>query len=210
MVNIKIPTAKTRSRKRVSDTDLTSSEQRTRTNDDIDLDLDLSDDLKGIVSALNQIKERAHKDDLKKNEETISSVATEMRTMIEEVKSKLEKDRQNFAKALSKSSKEDETAKFQALYEKFTKEKATHLQAIKDTISKFEEEKERLFAKYEQLRKRERSLISEQERACAEKIAQLEESLKRKKQDDKTFSLLRKTLGSFLDTGSDEDFPADD
>lgn len=29
-------------------------------------------------------------------------------------------------------------------------------------------------------------------------------------QDDKTFSLLRKTLGSFLDTGSDEDFPADD
>lgn len=29
-------------------------------------------DLKGIVSALNQIKERAHKDDLKKNEETIS------------------------------------------------------------------------------------------------------------------------------------------
>ncbi|XP_011653172.1 DNA ligase 1 isoform X2 [Cucumis sativus] len=210
MGNIKIPTAKTRSRKRVSDTDLSSSDQRKQTNDDIDLDLDLSDDLKGIVSALNQIKERAHKDDLKKNEETISSVATEMRTMIEEVKSKLEKDRQNFAKALSKSSKEDETAKFQALYEKFTKEKATHLQAIKDTISKFEEEKERLFAKYEQLRKRERSLISEQEKACAEKIAQLEESLKRKKQDDKTFSLLRKTLGSFLDTGSDEDFPADD
>lgn len=30
--------------------------------------------------------------------------------------------------------------------------------------------------------KRERSLISEQEKACAEKIAQLEESLKRKKQ----------------------------
>ncbi|XP_038895277.1 DNA ligase 1 isoform X1 [Benincasa hispida] len=216
MGNMKTPTTKARVRKRVSDTDLTSSDQRKRTNDDLDLDLDLSDDLKGIVSALNQIKERAHKDDQKKNEETISSVATEMRTMIEQVKSKLEKDRQNFAKALSKSSKEcenclkDETAKFRALYEKFTKEKATHLQAIKDTISKFEEEKERLFVKYEQLRKRERSLISEQEKACAEKIAQLEESLKRKKQDDKTFSLLRKTLGSFLETGSDEDFPADD
>ena len=29
-------------------------------------------------------------------------------------------------------------------------------------------------------------------------------------QDDRTFSLLRKTLGSFLETGSDEDFQADD
>lgn len=99
MGNMKIPTIKTRTRKRVSDTDLKSSDQRKRTNDDIDLDLDLSEyvlffpflfhflvifwriltmmfivcsDLKGIVSALNQIKERAHKDDQKKNEETIS------------------------------------------------------------------------------------------------------------------------------------------
>lgn len=29
-------------------------------------------DIKGIVSVLNQIKEKAHKDGLKKNEETIS------------------------------------------------------------------------------------------------------------------------------------------
>lgn len=29
-------------------------------------------------------------------------------------------------------------------------------------------------------------------------------------QDDKTFSILRKTLGSFLENASDEDFPPDD
>ncbi|KAI5348751.1 hypothetical protein L3X38_001638 [Prunus dulcis] len=38
------------------------------------LDLDLSNDIKGIMSALHQIQEKAHKDGLKKNEETISSV----------------------------------------------------------------------------------------------------------------------------------------
>lgn len=85
-----------------------------------------------------------------------------------------------------------------------------------DAISKFEEEKERLFMRYEQISKhqtlfscyvletlflvmywkhkflysiyvitsgkRERSIISEQEKACADKINQLEESLKKKKQ----------------------------
>lgn len=56
--------------------------------------------------------------------------------------------------------------------------------------------------------KKERSLISEHEKACTDKIAKLEESLKKKKQDDRTFSVLRKTLGSFLE--SDEDIPADD
>ena len=30
------------------------------------------------------------------------------------------------------------------------------------------------------------------------------------KQDDKTFSILRKTLGSFLESASDDDFPPDD
>ncbi|BFG21459.1 hypothetical protein CerSpe_077330 [Prunus speciosa] len=77
-------------------------------------------------------------------------------------------------------------------------------------ISKYEEEKERLCTRYEQLRKKERSLISEHEKACTDKIAKLEESLKKKKQDDRTFSVLRKTLGSFLESTSDEDIPADD
>ncbi|KAK7847227.1 hypothetical protein CFP56_006954 [Quercus suber] len=210
-----------------SDSEFAVSDKRNRVEDDFDLDL--SNDIKGIMSALHQIREKAQKDGQKKNEETISSVAADIKSMIDELKSKFEKDsytnesllcpsivRQIFAKALSKSSKEcenslkNETARFQALYEKFCKEKASHLQALKDTISKFEEEKEKLFTRYEQMRKRERSMITEQEKACGDKIAQLEESLKKKKQDDKTFSILRKTLGSFLGNASDEDFPPDD
>ncbi|KAI4296731.1 hypothetical protein L6164_036663 [Bauhinia variegata] len=198
-------------RKRGSEPDHVKSDKKKRDGDDFDFDFDLSDDIKGIMSALQQIREHAQKDGQKKNEETISSVASEIKSMIEESKSKFEKDRQSFAKALSKSSREcenslkNETAKFQALNENFSKEKASHLQALKDTIAKFEEEKEKLFTRYEQLRKKEKSMISEQEKACTDKIAQLEESLKKKKKDDKTFNMLRKTLGSFLESGSDED-----
>ncbi|KAG2687581.1 hypothetical protein I3843_09G059400 [Carya illinoinensis] len=188
-------TSKARStRKEGSESELPKPAMRNPVNDEFDLDF--SNDIKGIVSALHQIREKAQKDGQKKNEETISSVASEIKSTIDELKSKIEKDRQSFAKALSKSSKEcesclkNETAKFQSLYEKFFKEKATHLQALKG--------------------KRERTMISEQEKSCAAKIAQLEESLKKKKQDDKTFSILRKTLGSFLDDASDEDFPPDD
>ncbi|RXH99202.1 hypothetical protein DVH24_011527 [Malus domestica] len=210
-------TAKASNKKRRTDPEIAKS-------DHLDLDLDLSNDIKGIMSAIHQIREKAHKDGLKKNEETISSVAAEVRSAIDELKSKLEKDRQSFAKSLSKSSKEcenclkTEAAKFQALYEKFCKDQASHLQALKG--------------------KRERSMISEHEKACADKINKLEESLKKKKQalslslslslslckqvskpdlficlqtqDDRTFSVLRKSLGSILDNGSDEDIPADD
>ncbi|PQM34130.1 uncharacterized protein Pyn_12829 [Prunus yedoensis var. nudiflora] len=202
-------TAKASNKKRRTEPQLAKS-------DDLDLDLDLSNDIKGVMSALHQIREKAHKDGLKKNEETISSVAAEVRSVIDELKSKVEKDRQSFAKSLSKSSKEcenclkTESAKFQALYEKFCKDQANHLQALKGIISNYEEEKERLCTRYEQLRKKKRSLISEHEKACTDKIAKLEESLKKKKQDDRTFSVLRKTLGSFLDSTSDEDIPADD
>lgn len=189
-------------------------EKRLRVEDDFDADL--SDDIKGIISALHLIREKAQKDGQKKNEETISSVASEIKSMFDETNSKLEKERQNFAKALSKSSKEcesclkNETAKFQAAYEKFCKEKSAHIQALKDTISRYEEEKERLFTRYEQHRKKEKNILSEQEKACAAKITGLEESLKKKKQDDKTFNILRKTLGSFLENASDEDFPNED
>ncbi|KAK0578994.1 hypothetical protein LWI29_019450 [Acer saccharum] len=207
-------TTKSVSRKRGSESLLNKSDSKKRVVDDFDAEL--SSDFKGIMSALQQIKEKTHKDGQKKNEETISSVATEIRSKIDDLKSKLEKDRQGFAKALSKSSKEcenclkNETAKFQEVYDKFCKEKGSHLEALKDTISKFEEDKERLFMRYEQLRKKEKNLLSEQEKFCAEKIAKLEESLKKKKQDGKTFSILKKTLGSFLGNASDEDFPPDD
>ncbi|KAG5023340.1 hypothetical protein JHK82_019244 [Glycine max] len=211
--------SKSGSRKRASESERAKSDKNKRSatdNFDLDLDFDLSDDIKGIVSALHLIRDKAQKDGQKKNEETISSVGSEVKSMIEGLRSKIEKDRQSFAKALSKSSKEyesslkNETAKFQAFHENFCKEKATSLQALKDIISKFEEEKEKLFVRYEQLRKKERVMISEQEKACNHKIAQLEDSLRKKKQDDKTFSILRKTLGSFLESTSDEDFPPDD
>ncbi|CAA0374436.1 hypothetical protein AtNW77_Chr2g0254311 [Arabidopsis thaliana] len=182
-----------------------------------ELDVDVSSDFKGIMSALQQFREKAHEDGRKKKEESISSVSTEVKSKIDELKSKLEKERQNFAKALSKSSKEcenilkDESAKFEELHKKFVKDKADHLQGLKDTISKFEEDKERLYMRYEQLRKKEKTMITEQEKFCTEKLAQLEESLKKKKRGDKTFSILRKTLGSFLENeASDEEFPPDE
>ncbi|KAJ6292535.1 hypothetical protein OIU78_024670 [Salix suchowensis] len=81
---------------------------------------------------------------------------------------------------------------------------------LADTVSKFEEDKERLCMRYEQMRKKEKSMMSEHEKTCADKIAKLEESLKKKKQEDKTFSILRKSLGSFLEDASDEDFLPDD
>ncbi|GAA0167913.1 DNA metabolism protein [Lithospermum erythrorhizon] len=160
----------------------------------------------------------------------------------DELKSKLDKEKQTFTKALVRSSKEvcifrvnrpnrlylrdvlkNEIAKFQELNEKFGKEKASHLQVLKDAVSKYEEEKERLFLQYEQLtrlsvtqtnsRKKEKSLISECEKTCSSKISDLEGSLKKKKQDDKchqTFSFLKKTLSSFIESPSDEDIASED
>ncbi|KAL9329342.1 hypothetical protein ACSQ67_004345 [Phaseolus vulgaris] len=88
-----------------------------------------SGDIKGIVSALHLIRDKAQKDGQKKNEETISSVGFEVKSMMEGLRSKIEKDRQSITKALSKSSKEyesslkSETTKFQALHENFAKRK---------------------------------------------------------------------------------------
>ncbi|KAF6170069.1 hypothetical protein GIB67_010095 [Kingdonia uniflora] len=202
------------SRKRGVESETLRSDKRMKEDDDFDPDL--SSDIKGIISALQQIKDKAQKDGQKKNEETIGSVAADIKCMLDDAKSKLEKDRQNFVKALSKSSKEcevylkDESAKFQALYDKFCKEKIAHLHAFKDIFSKFEDEKEKLFARYEQQRKKEKNMLSELEKSFAEKVAAAEDSLKRKKKDDKCFNMLRKSLGTFLGSGSDEDFPADD
>ncbi|KAL6567409.1 hypothetical protein OROGR_001077 [Orobanche gracilis] len=213
------------SARRASESELKKSDRRKRLMAEDDFDSAISNELKGIVSALQQIKEKTQIDGAKKNEETISSVASELKSRLDELKVKLEKERQSFAKGLLKSSKEvttlirrstcenllkSETAKFQEIFEKFSKEKSAHLQGLKDIIAKYEEEKEMLFMRYEQLRKKEKTMLSEHEKASAARIAQLEESLKKKKQDDKTFSILRKTLGSFLGNASDEDFPPDE
>ncbi|KAJ6935511.1 hypothetical protein NC652_010504 [Populus alba x Populus x berolinensis] len=130
--------AKTSSKKRVAESLLTKSASKFRVEDEFDPDF--SSDIKGIMSALQQIREKSEKDGQKKNEQTISSVGSEIKSMIDELKSKIEKDRQTFAKALTKSSKEcenclkSETAKFQEIYDKFCKEKATHLQAQKGIL----------------------------------------------------------------------------
>ncbi|CAN1280740.1 hypothetical protein LINPERPRIM_LOCUS17500 [Linum perenne] len=188
---------KASSRKRAADaTAAKSNPPPSKFRMDEDFDPDLSSDLKGIMSALHQIREKTEKDGQKKKEETISSVASEIRSMLSDLKTKIEKDRQNFGKALQKNSKEcenylkSESTKIQDIYEKFAKEKAAHMQCLQE--------------------KKEKNMLAEHEKTCEEKIAKLEESLKKKKQDDKTFSILRKTLGTFLDDASDDDFPPDD
>ncbi|KAJ8545533.1 hypothetical protein K7X08_018116 [Anisodus acutangulus] len=209
--------SKSSARKRVSEREIPKSERKRRVSAAEDeFDAEFSDDIKGIMTALKQIREKAQQDGPKKKQSLGAFLVTsEVKSKIDELKLKLEKDRQSFAKALSKSSKECEnllktdTTKFQSIYEKFN-EKATHLQSLKDAISKYEEEKERLFMRYEQLRKKEKSMISELEQDSTKLISELEESLKKKKQDDKEFSFLRKTLGSFLDNAEVEDFPPDD
>ncbi|EPS64132.1 hypothetical protein M569_10650, partial [Genlisea aurea] len=204
------------SAKRLSETNV-RSDRRKKIQVDDDFDDAISSDIKGIMSALQQIKEKTQRDGQKKNEETISSVASEIKSSFDEMKLKLEKERQNFAKGLIKISKEcenlmkGEISKFEEIHEKFSKEKNAHVQAVKDVLAKFEEEKGKLFARYEQLRKKEKSVLSEHEKQSAAKIARLEESLKKKKQDDKTFSILRKSLGSLLGNPLDGGgFPLDD
>ncbi|XP_010912046.1 uncharacterized protein [Elaeis guineensis] len=219
--------AKVSGKRRGSGSESLRSKKNTEIQDvDFDQDLDLSSDIKEILTALQQIREKAQKDGQKKNEETIGSVASEIRSVINDEKTKIEKDRQGILKALSKISKEcesslkNEYAKFQAAYENFCREKVAHMQNLKvlgaslvysaELFSKYEDEKDKLYARYEQQRKKEKTNLSDLEKACAEKIARAEESLKRKKQDDKSFNILRKSLGSFLEGASDDDFGPDE
>lgn len=203
-------------KKRGQDAEPLRSEKKKRVEDDFEDDPDLSSDIKGILMALQNIKEKTKKEDLQKSEETIASVASEVRSLVDELKSKTEKERQAFLKSLSRSAKECENvlkngfSRFQAAYDKFSTEKAAHMQASQDAVSKHDEEKEKLFSRYEQLRKKEKSAFSELEKTCATKIANAAEIIKQKKQDDKQFSILRKSLGSFFGSGSDDDFGHDD
>ncbi|EFH56686.1 hypothetical protein ARALYDRAFT_900658 [Arabidopsis lyrata subsp. lyrata] len=148
-----------------------------------DSDVNVFSDLKEIMSALQQIREKAHEDARKQKEESISSVSTEVKSKIDELKSKLEKERQNFAKALSNEC--------ESILKDKAADKADHLQSLKG--------------------KKEETMITEHEKFCTEKLAQLEESLKKKKLDDENFTILRKTLGSFLENeASDEEYPPDE
>uniref|UniRef100_A0A453MEL7 Uncharacterized protein n=1 Tax=Aegilops tauschii subsp. strangulata TaxID=200361 RepID=A0A453MEL7_AEGTS len=66
------------------------SDKRRRDMDDSDPELELDSDFKQIVTMLRHIKDKAHKDGQKKT--AISSVATEIQSMVQNTKAKFEKE----------------------------------------------------------------------------------------------------------------------
>ncbi|PKA58354.1 hypothetical protein AXF42_Ash013860 [Apostasia shenzhenica] len=193
--------AKQSAKRRGKNSEALGLEKKRREEDDLDIDLDLSSDIRGIISALQQIRDKAQMDEKRKNEETITRsfmggvsdlnfhyVATEVKSITDEAKLKYEKERQNFLRALSKSCKEfenslkNEHTKFQAACEKFNSEKAAYIQLFKEIFSKHELENEKLFVRYEQMRKKEKTALVELEKSFAEKITSAEETLQKKKQ----------------------------
>ncbi|KAG8081053.1 hypothetical protein GUJ93_ZPchr0007g3386 [Zizania palustris] len=160
-------------------------------------DGDFVSDLREIVCLLRLIKGGANKDGQKKCAQIITSVAEDIQAMIEDAKLKFEKERQNFLKVLSNTSKEQcesslsrEYIKFQETYEMFCKEKDEHVQAFRG--------------------KEEMATLSELDNTFSEKITYTEQSLRRLKHAGKSFIVLRKSVGSFLECGSDDDFDLDD
>ncbi|OQU88779.1 hypothetical protein SORBI_3002G095200 [Sorghum bicolor] len=170
---------------------------------DSDSDGDLVSDLREIVCLLRLIKGGANKDGQKICEQIVVSVAADIQTMLEETQLKFEEERQNLLKVLSNASKEcesslnEEYGKFQETYDTFCKEKDAHMQTFRDLFSKVEVEKKKLLEKYEHYRKAETNTLSELDKTFSEK-------------DDKSFIIFRKSIGSSLECGSDDDFDLDE
>ncbi|CAD6220455.1 unnamed protein product [Miscanthus lutarioriparius] len=184
---------------------------------DSDSDGDLVSDLREIVCLLRLIKGGANKDGQKICEQIVASVAADIQTMLEETQLKFEEERQNLLKVLSNTSKEqcesslnEEYSKFQETYDTFCKEKDAHMQTFRDLFSKVEVEKKKLLEKYEHHRKTETNTLSELDKTFSEKVTHAEQSVRRVKQDDKSFIIFRKSIGSFLECGSDDDFDLDE
>ncbi|CAD6226119.1 unnamed protein product [Miscanthus lutarioriparius] len=199
--------------KRPRHSDVSSS----RGDSDSDSDGDLVSDLREIVCLLRLIKGGANKDGQKICEQIVASVAADIQTMLEETQLKFEEERQNLLKVLSNTSKEqcesslnEEYSKFQETYDMFCKEKDAHMQTFRDLFSKVEVEKKKLLEKYEHHRKAETNTLSELDKTFSEKVTHAEQSIRRVKQDDKSFIIFRKSIGSFLECGSDDDFDLDE
>ncbi|OEL33840.1 hypothetical protein BAE44_0005145 [Dichanthelium oligosanthes] len=161
------------------------------------------------------------------------SVAADIQTMLKETQLKFEKERQNLLKVLSNTSKEqcenslnEEYSKFQETYDMFCREKDAHMQTFRDLFSEVEVEKKKLLEQYEHHKKTETTVLSDLDRTFSEKITYAEQSVRRMKQipvliahfksmalfmqDDKSFIIFRKSIGSFLECGSDDDFDLDE
>ncbi|XP_056175359.1 uncharacterized protein LOC115676729 [Syzygium oleosum] len=162
--------------------------------------------LSGLYARMNRLNSMAQENRKfkKKNDETISSLMSQIKSEVDELKSEHEKNSQSLVKLLQQSFGECEssitnaTAKFHELNEKFCEDKASHhqahLQALNDILSKFEEEKERLFMQHEQIRDKEKSMIS----TIADKVAELDKSLKIQKEIEEEADMLLQTLCSYL------------
>ncbi|KAK3124804.1 hypothetical protein QOZ80_7BG0593510 [Eleusine coracana subsp. coracana] len=174
-------------------------------------------DLREIVSLLRLIKGGGNKDDQKMCQQIIASVAEDIQTMLEETQMKFEKERQNLLKVLTNTSKEqcesslnEEYSKFQETYEMFCREKDAHMQTFRGLFSQVEVEKKKLLQQYDHHKKAETTTLSELDKTFTEKIASAERSVRRMKRDDKSFIIFRKSIGSFLECASDDDFDLDD
>ncbi|XP_039161819.1 uncharacterized protein LOC104422609 isoform X2 [Eucalyptus grandis] len=96
------------------------------------------------------------------------------------------------------SSFRNANVKFHELNEKLCEDKASHqqarLQALDDIFSKFEEAKERFIMQYDQISKKEKSMIS----ALADKVAKLDKSLKIEEEIEEEFKTLMRTLCLYM------------
>ncbi|KAI5056577.1 hypothetical protein GOP47_0028395 [Adiantum capillus-veneris] len=63
-----------------------------------ELGLELSSDIKGILVALQQVRQKAQKDGQKKNKEIIENLASEIKSQADAKKQKTEKEWQNLVK----------------------------------------------------------------------------------------------------------------
>lgn len=139
----------------------------------------------------------------KENEKTILSLMSQIKSMFDELKSEHEKDSQFLVELLQQSFGPESSVgiadvKFHELNEKLCEDKASHqqarLQALDDIFSKFEEAKERFIMQYDQISKKEKSMIS----ALADKVAKLDKSLKIEEEIEGEFKTLMQTLCLYL------------